>query len=81
MNKQETTVGFTVYELPTFQTTIKELAARIGVDDLAAQGFVKFLVAKGVARLITTRKTATGKGKPANVYEIPNELKLTLRAA
>jgi hypothetical protein len=77
----ETTEGFEILELPTYQTSIKEFGEKHKVDYPTAQGVIKYLVAKGLAHACGTRKAAgSGKGKPTNVYDVPKEVQLKLVA-
>jgi|GEM_PF-5410526 len=58
--------------------TVAEFAAEQGVDVGAANGFVNFLVAKGVATKCDEGKKVVGedgkakKGRPASVFELPD---------
>lgn len=79
--KQETTDGFVVFELPTYRTSAKEFADKYGVDYPTAQGFIKYLVKRGVARQLEARKVVGQKGKPTNIYELPIDVQLKLSAA
>ena len=51
--------------------SVKELAAQLKVDYAVAQGVIKFLESQGQATVVEKRKSASGKGKPSNIYEIP----------
>lgn len=60
------------------QYTTKEFAEKTGVDQVVANSVLNFLVAKGQATLMAEkRKTSTGKGRAANVYEVPDTITLT----
>lgn len=61
-----------------FKGTVKELAQKMGVDYQVAHGFVKLLVSRNMAELVEKRKQPSGRGKPSNVYEIPEKLEITL---
>jgi predicted transcriptional regulator len=76
----ETTEGFVVFDLPTYQTSAKEFAEKNDVDYATAQGFIKMLLKLGIAEQLQSRKVAGQKGKPTNIYEIPVEVKLKLAA-
>jgi hypothetical protein len=92
MARNETTVGFEVYELPVvktavvvnslthYKTSAKEFAELHKVDYATAQGFIKLLVAKGVAYEVSKRKVVGARGKPTNVYELPIKVELKLVA-
>lgn len=56
------------------KTTIKEFAEANGVDTGIAGGFLRFLEAKGMARIVEQRKSDSGKGKPSGVYEVSDEI-------
>ncbi len=77
--KDETTVGFQVFPLP-YETSVKEFGTKYGVDYATAQGFIKFLLAHGLARQAGFRKNVTGKGKPTTVYELPGDVTIKLAA-
>lgn len=60
------------------QYTTKEFADKTGVDQVVANSVLNFLVAKGQAQLMAEkRKTSTGKGRAANVYEVPDTITIT----
>lgn len=59
------------------QVSIKELAESLNCDYLTAQGFIKFLVSKGIASTDGTRKVEGQKGKPTNLYLIPQCIQMT----
>ena len=61
--------------------TVKELADELQLDYLTTQGLVKFLVEVGEAKKVGVRPTASGKGKPSNVYELPEKVEINLKAA
>lgn len=60
--------------------TVNELADDLKLDYATAQGLVKFLVEKKLATKAGTRPTTTGKGKPSNVYELPERVEISLKA-
>lgn len=64
-----------------FQTTVGDLAESLGIDYAAAAAIVKIATAKGLAKEVGKRPTATGKGKPATIYELPHTITLTLSQA
>ena len=55
------------------KTTIKEFAEANGVDVMLAGGFLRFLEAKGLTKIVEHRKSESGKGKPSGVYEVSDE--------
>jgi len=75
MARNETTVGFEVYELPTYTTSSTELAEKMKVDYPTAQGYIKMLVKLGLAREVGSRKVDGKKGKPTKLYEIPRAIR------
>lgn len=56
----------------------KELAERLGVEYAAAAGLVAILEAKGLASVVEKRPNPTGKGKPTDIFEIPETVTLEL---
>lgn len=74
MARNETTAGFEVYELPTYQTSASELAEKMKVDYPTAQGYIKMLCKLGLAEVVGSRKVAGQKGKPTKIYEIPRAI-------
>jgi predicted ArsR family transcriptional regulator len=75
MARNETTVGFEVYELPTYTTSASELAEKMKVDYPTAQGYIKMLVKMGLATEAGSRKVAGAKGKPTKLYSIPTAIR------
>jgi len=55
------------------KTTIKEFAESQGVDVILTGGFLRFLEAKGMTKIVDHRKSESGKGKPSGVYEVSDE--------
>ena len=55
------------------KTTIKEFAEAQGVDVILAGGFLRFLEAKGMTKIVEQRKSESGRGKPSGVYEVSDE--------
>jgi len=62
----------------TIRTTVKELATKSGVELIVAGGFLRYLEQLGKAKIITVRRSASGKGKPAAVWEVQQPVSLTL---
>ncbi len=82
MARQETQAGFEVYPIePVIQTTIMHYAALHNLDYVEAQGLIKYLVSKKIARIIgKQRQNLSSRGKPSNVYELPISVNLNLAA-
>jgi predicted SprT family Zn-dependent metalloprotease len=57
--------------MATMKVTAKELAEKMGVEYAIAAGFLKLMVAQGVAKEVEKRPAERGFGKPSNVYEMP----------
>lgn len=57
----------------TMKVTATELAEKMGVEYAVAANFLKLLVAQNVAKEVEKRRTASGKGKPSTVYELPSD--------
>lgn len=61
------------------QVTAKEFAAEQGIEGLMASTVLSFLAKKGQIKLLDEKRpSATGKGRSANVYEIPESVTITL---
>ena len=58
--------------------TAKELSEKHGVDAVVANSVLRFLAQKGIAKISETRPSASGKGKPTNVYEMADSVTLDL---
>jgi hypothetical protein len=56
------------------QVTVKEFAESQGVDVGMANGVLNFLVRKGLSEVVGHRKSTSGKGKAASIYEIPENV-------
>lgn len=81
MAKNETTQGFEVYPLEaTIRVSKRQLADKYKLDYIAAQGLVQFLVATGKAKVVAKQKSASGKGKPTEIFEIPETVTLNFAA-
>jgi hypothetical protein len=61
-----------------FQSTVGDLAVRLGVEYPAATAIVKLMLLKGFAKEVGKRPTAKGKGKPATIYELQESFTLNL---
>lgn len=62
-----------------FNGTIKEFAKLNDVNENEANGFIKFLVKVGKAKITGKQVSKSGKGKPSIIYEIPNEFTVTIK--
>lgn len=60
------------------QATIGDVEKRLGVEYATASAVVKLMVAAGKGKEIGKRPTATGKGKPATIYELPETFEISL---
>lgn len=60
------------------KVTIAELAAAKHVDYVVASGLLRYLIAQGHAKKVDKRKSPNGKGKPTDIYEVPDEVNLKL---
>lgn len=63
------------------KTSVKELAEKHGVEYADARGMVKWLEKVGHAKIVEKRPAASGKGKPTDIYELPDSVTLNLAAA
>lgn len=52
------------------KVTVKEFADKFGVSNIEANGTLKYFEKRGVAKIVDSRKPATGKGRSSSVYEI-----------
>jgi len=59
--------------------TTTEFAKSQGVDYPIAMGFLNFLKAKGLVTVAGKRPASSGKGMPSIVYNVPEEVALTLK--
>lgn len=57
--------------------SITEIAKQLKMEYIEAQGFIKFGIAQGFITLCGTRKAAGQKGKPTNLYKVPNVIHMT----
>lgn len=60
------------------KVTAKEFAAQQNIDPVMANSVLNFLETKQVATVVEHRKSATGKGRSAKVYEVPDTITITL---
>lgn len=56
------------------QVTIKLVAKKLNIEYAIAQGIVKFMEIKQLAKEIGVEKTPGAKGKGSKLYEIPNQI-------
>lgn len=61
--------------------TVADFAEQHNVDYAVASGFIKFLEVKGLVKENGNKPSATGKGKPSKLYDIPNQIILDLNPA
>lgn len=61
-----------------FQTTIKQLAEKQGVEYAEAQGLVRYLECKGIAKKVGVLKNPAGKGKGSDIWELPETINVVL---
>ena len=64
-----------------FHGSVADFALQNHIDYAVAGGLIKYLVSVGVAKDAGTRPTATGKGKPSNLYEFPMKVELAFSAS
>lgn len=60
------------------KVTAKEFAEQQGIDPVMANSVLNFLESKKVAQVVEHRKSATGKGRSAKVYELPDTISFNL---
>jgi len=60
--------------------TTKEFAELHDVDYATASGFLKFLVKKGLVTEAGSRPNPGGKGKPSQLYKIPETVSVAMIA-
>lgn len=61
------------------QVTIKQLQEQLGVDYPVAANLAKLAVATGQGREVGKVDMKGQKGKPAAIYELPDELTISLK--
>ena len=52
------------------RVTVKEFADKQGITTIEANGTLKFLEKRGVAKVVDHRKPESGKGRASSVYEV-----------
>jgi hypothetical protein len=63
----------------TLKLTVAEFREINGLkSQVEANSVMNFLKAKGLAVVVGKRKTASGKGKPSTIFEIPQDVTLSL---
>ena len=60
------------------RVTVGDLMEQLGVEYAVAGALVKLMVSKGQGKEVGKRPTATGKGKPATIYELNETFTLSL---
>lgn len=63
----------------TFQTTVSDLAKAMDVDRQIIYGLVVFLEKTGRATIVGVQRPPSGKGKGANIYELPMSVTISLK--
>lgn len=61
--------------------TVNGLAARLNVEYPVASALVKLMESQGVAKKVGKQPTKTGKGKPADIYLLPEKFELVIGVA
>ncbi len=77
------TASVTVESKDTIQGTAADFqrAFDLGKDGYTTiNGFLKFLESRGLAKNVGSRKSTSGKGKPATIWEIPKSFKVNVDA-
>jgi hypothetical protein len=59
--------------------TVKDFSDKSGVSYAVVAGVFKLGVTAGVIQEVEKRKTASGKGKPSIVYEVPDVVTFDLK--
>lgn len=59
------------------RTTVKQLATNLGVEYIVASSLLKLMEKSGAAASVGT-ESASGKGKPARIYEVPESFTIQL---
>jgi|SaaInlV_165m_DNA_1040744.scaffolds.fasta_scaffold37171_2 hypothetical protein len=63
----------------TLELTVAEFREINGLkSQVEANSVMNFLKTKGLAVVVGKRKTASGKGKPSTIFEIPQDVTLSL---
>lgn len=58
--------------------TAREFAVRLGTDQSIANNFLKVLESQGIAKVVGAKKSISGKGRSATIYELPREFQMKL---
>jgi len=65
--------------MKTMQLTVSEFQSLRGLKStVEANSVINFLKAEGIASVVGKKKRKDGKGRSANIYEIPQQFTLTL---
>ena len=65
--------------MKTMQLTVSEFQSLRGLKStVEANSVMNFLKAEGIATVVGKKKRKDGKGRAANIYEIPQQFTLTL---
>ena len=62
------------------EITQKEFMVKTGLNVGVVSSVFSFLEHQGVAKIVGMKRSASGKGKPTKIYEIPETVEFTLSA-
>lgn len=62
--------------MKTINVTVKEFAQKHGIPALQANSVLHFMVKQGNGKIHAAPKVAGQKGKPANIFELPEEISI-----
>ena len=57
---------------------VKDFAEKQGIDAIQANTLLQIMVKKGMAKIVGQHKIDGKKGKPANIFEIPESVTFDL---
>lgn len=57
---------------------VKDFAEKQGIDAIQANTLLQIMVKKGMAKIVGQHKIDGKKGKPANIFEIPEKVTFDL---
>ena len=63
-----------------YEVTTAQFAEMTGVEYASAQGMLKYLCEKGLAKKIGSVPAKGGKGKPSTLYSVPQRVELEFGA-
>jgi hypothetical protein len=64
--------------MSTITGTPKELESMLGLNQAVLSTILRLAEKNGAARIVNTIKSDTGRGKPANVWELNKTIVITL---